>query len=108
MNPPDASPSGASADSDPDRSANPGPPVTSQDQPAPADDQSPPADDHPGPADDHPAPAAPAGPAAGGARAGEPVLPEQSREDTDAAWGDYPEPADDRLYRDRPPHWADY
>lgn len=39
---------------------------------------------------------------------GEPVLPEQSREDTDAAWGEYPEPDDDRLYRDRPPHWADF
>jgi hypothetical protein len=38
----------------------------------------------------------------------EPILPEQSPEDTDAAWGEYPEPADDRLYRDRPPHWADY
>jgi hypothetical protein len=36
------------------------------------------------------------------------VLPEQSREDTDAAWGEYPEPADDRLYRDRPPHWDDF
>ena len=38
----------------------------------------------------------------------EPVLPEQSPEDTDAGWGEYPEPADDRLYRDRPPHWDDY
>lgn len=38
---------------------------------------------------------------------GEPVLPEQSREDTDAAWGEYPESSDDRLYRDRPPHWED-
>jgi hypothetical protein len=38
----------------------------------------------------------------------EPVLPEQSREDTDIAWGDYPGRDDDRLYRDRPPHWADY
>ena len=38
----------------------------------------------------------------------EPLVPERSREDTDAAWGDYPEPADDRLYRDRPPHWADF
>ena len=37
----------------------------------------------------------------------EPILPEQSREDTDAAWGEYPDSADDRLYRDRPPHWAD-
>jgi hypothetical protein len=37
----------------------------------------------------------------------EPALPEQSREDTDAGWGEYPESADDRLYRDRPPHWDD-
>ncbi len=40
--------------------------------------------------------------------ASEPVLPEQSREDTDAGWGEYPEQADDRLYRDRPPHWDDF
>jgi hypothetical protein len=40
-------------------------------------------------------------------RGGEPLFPEQSREDTDAAWGEYPESADDRLYRDRPPHWDD-
>ncbi len=40
--------------------------------------------------------------------ASEPVLPEQSREDTDAGWGEYPERADDRLYRDRPPHWDDF
>jgi hypothetical protein len=55
---------------------------------------------------DEPTPDAPAADAAG--PPAEPVLPEQSREDTDAAWGEYPEPADDRLYRDRPPHWADY
>jgi len=36
------------------------------------------------------------------------ALPEQSREDTDAGWGEYPERADDRLYRDRPPHWDDF
>jgi hypothetical protein len=58
-------------------------------------------------------PAADQGPAAAAAdrapaAAREPALPEQSREDTDAAWGEYPEPADDHLYRDRPPHWADY
>jgi hypothetical protein len=47
-----------------------------------------------------------AGPAPTG-RSG-PVRPEQSREDTDAAWGEYPEPADDRLYRDRPPHWDNF
>jgi hypothetical protein len=37
-----------------------------------------------------------------------PLLPEQSREDTDAGWGEYPERSDDRLYRDRPPHWNDF
>ena len=36
------------------------------------------------------------------------VLPEQSREDTDIAWGELPESDDDRLYRDRPPHWDDF
>jgi hypothetical protein len=51
--------------------------------------------------------AAPA-PAGESAPAREPVLPEQSREDTDAGWGEYPGPADDRLYRDRPPHWDDF
>lgn len=41
-------------------------------------------------------------------QANEPVLPEQSFEDTDAAWGEYREPDDvERLYRDRPPHWDD-
>jgi AcrR family transcriptional regulator len=36
----------------------------------------------------------------------EPVLPVVSPEDTDAAWGELAEPDDDeRLYRDRPPHW---
>jgi hypothetical protein len=40
--------------------------------------------------------------------ADQPVLPEQSREDTDAAWGEYPPTDDDRLHRDRPPHWDDY
>jgi len=30
----------------------------------------------------------------------------QSWEDTDIAWGEQPEPDEnDRLYRDRPPHW---
>lgn len=39
----------------------------------------------------------------------EPVLPEQSREDTDIAWGELPESDDDdRLHRDRPPHWDDF
>lgn len=36
------------------------------------------------------------------------LLPDQSLEDTDAAWGDYRERDDDRLYRDRPPHWDDF
>ena len=39
---------------------------------------------------------------------GGPVLSEQSREDTDAAWGEYSESAEERLYRDRPPHWDDF
>jgi hypothetical protein len=40
--------------------------------------------------------------------ADEPLLPEQSREDTDAGWGEYTEPGDDeRLRLDRPPHWED-
>jgi AcrR family transcriptional regulator len=42
-------------------------------------------------------------------RGGAPVLPVQSREDTDAAWGEPAEPDDDeRLYRDRPPHWDSF
>jgi hypothetical protein len=36
------------------------------------------------------------------------VLPEQSREDTDAGWGEYPVAGDERLYQDRPPHWDDF
>ena len=38
------------------------------------------------------------------------LLPEQSREDTDAGWGEYREYSerDDRLQRDRPPHWDDF
>jgi hypothetical protein len=35
-----------------------------------------------------------------------PVLPEQSEEETGIGWGEAPEPDDDeRLRRDRPPHW---
>jgi hypothetical protein len=35
-----------------------------------------------------------------------PVPLTQSREDTDVGWGDYRErDDDDRLVRDRPPHW---
>jgi signal peptidase II len=37
----------------------------------------------------------------------DPVVPTKSREDTDAGWGEAPEPNDDdRFYRDRPPHWG--
>jgi hypothetical protein len=38
----------------------------------------------------------------------DPALSEQSREDTDAGWGEYPDRADDRFHRDRPPHWDDF
>ena len=35
-----------------------------------------------------------------------PVLPARSQEDTDVGWGERPGPDDDeRLYRERPPHW---
>jgi hypothetical protein len=34
-----------------------------------------------------------------------PLLPPQSREDTDVGWGDYRDRDDDWLLRDRPPHW---
>jgi SAM-dependent methyltransferase len=35
-----------------------------------------------------------------------PVLLSQSREDTDIGWGEQAKPDDDeRLYRERPPHW---
>jgi hypothetical protein len=37
-----------------------------------------------------------------------PVLPVQSQEDTDAGWGERPGQEDDeRLCRERPPHWDD-
>jgi hypothetical protein len=36
----------------------------------------------------------------------EPVLPEQTDDDTDAGWGEAPEPDDDeRLAQERPPHY---
>ena len=39
-------------------------------------------------------------------RSDTPVLPVRSQEDTDVGWGEQPEPEDDeRLYRERPPHW---
>ena len=57
------------------------------------------------PADAAPSPGAPG---AGGAPAAASAVPEQSPEDTDAAWGEYRQRDDDRLYRDRPPHWDDF
>jgi hypothetical protein len=51
-------------------------------------------------------------PAASQRPSGGPVLPEQSREDTDAGWGEYPatddERSNERLYQDRPPHWDNF
>jgi hypothetical protein len=36
-----------------------------------------------------------------------PVLPAHSDEETGIGWGEDPEPDDDeRLRRDRPPHWG--
>jgi hypothetical protein len=50
--------------------------------------------------------AAPAAPAPVQPAPAAPILPAQSREDTDVGWGDYAERDDnDRLLRDRPPHW---
>jgi hypothetical protein len=38
-----------------------------------------------------------------------PALPDRSGDETDIGWGDRPETGDDdRLNRDRPPHWEDY
>jgi hypothetical protein len=34
-----------------------------------------------------------------------PVLPESTRDDTDAGWGERPYGNDDRLRDERPPHW---
>jgi hypothetical protein len=80
-----------------------------------ADIDAAPAPTEPAPAQSDPdpgcAPAAPAAQPAPGARGpldGGSVLPEQSPEDTDAAWGEYPDSRDDHLYRDRPPHWDNY
>jgi hypothetical protein len=36
-----------------------------------------------------------------------PVLPEQTRDDTDAGWGDRHSGNDERLIEERPPHWGD-
>ena len=50
------------------------------------------------------------GPAAGpgpGPRDGDdPVLPARAAEDADEAWGDRPDTDDERLSRERPPHWG--
>ena len=54
------------------------------------------------------APSAPGAPGASGAPAAASAVPEQSPEDTDAAWGEYPDRSDDHLMRDRPPHWDDF
>jgi hypothetical protein len=34
-----------------------------------------------------------------------PVLPDQTRDDTDSGWGERTDDNDDRLLADRPPHW---
>ena len=36
---------------------------------------------------------------------GEPLLPEQSRDDTDHGWGEPPAGNDEWLMAERPPHW---
>jgi hypothetical protein len=56
---------------------------------------------------DTPKPPASAGPPDPDDADDAPVLPVQSREETDAGWGEPAEPDDDdeRFYRDRPPHW---
>jgi hypothetical protein len=35
-----------------------------------------------------------------------PVLPEQTRDDTERGWGEHSSSNDDRLLEDRPPHWG--
>ena len=35
----------------------------------------------------------------------DPVLPETTRDDTDAGWGERPPDNDERLLAERPPHW---
>ncbi len=35
----------------------------------------------------------------------EPVLPDQTRDDTDLGWGERSGGNDDRLLEERPPHW---
>jgi hypothetical protein len=36
---------------------------------------------------------------------GEPMLPEQTRDDTDRGWGEHAGGNDDWLIEERPPHW---
>jgi hypothetical protein len=39
----------------------------------------------------------------------QPTLPAQSEDETSIGWGEAPEEDDDeRLRRERPPHWADH
>jgi hypothetical protein len=33
------------------------------------------------------------------------ILPDQTRDDTDAGWGEHPAGDDSRLSDERPPHW---
>jgi hypothetical protein len=35
-----------------------------------------------------------------------PILPERTRDDTGPGWGESDDSNDDRLFEDRPPHWA--
>lgn len=78
--------------------------MTSSDNPEPGPASPAP----PAPASTVPASTVPANTVPASAVPGGDLLPERSQEDTDAAWGDLPERDDDRLYRDRPPHWDDY
>ena len=51
-------------------------------------------------------PAAPAPARSPVDRATGPALPDRAAEDTDAAWGELPDAADDARYlREKPPHW---
>jgi len=34
-----------------------------------------------------------------------PVLPDQTRDDTDLGWGERTDSNDERLLEERPPHW---
>jgi hypothetical protein len=56
-----------------------------------------------------PRPGDPGGKAAPSVRspADKPAVPVRSLDDSDVGWGERPEPDDDdeRLYRERPPHW---